>query len=102
MLAASHASPSPPFPLQFHNGYVYASAHVHDVDGQGWNEDGCTPVDIDCGFEVAPGDASDVEVANAHAWASFYLIFSDGAVAYSALCIAQLPSSKGIASSFCK
>ena len=61
-------------------------------------EDGCTPVDIDAGFEVAPGDASDVEVANAHAWGSACLIFSDGTYAMSAL----VPSLKGIASYFCK
>ena len=32
-------------------------------------------VDIDAGFEVAPGEANDVEVANAHA--CWYLIISD-------------------------
>jgi hypothetical protein len=32
-------------------------------------------VDIDAGFEVAPGEASDVEVANVHA--CWYLIISD-------------------------
>jgi hypothetical protein len=39
-------------------------------------------------------------VANAHGWGSEALIFSDGAVAYSALFISQLPSFKGIASYF--
>ena len=77
---------------------MYASAHVHDVDGQTVIHDGRTPVGIDAGFEVAPGDASDVEVANAHAWGSHRLVFSDGAVAGSAL----QPSMKGIASYFCK
>jgi hypothetical protein len=38
-------------------------------------------------------------VVNAHAWGSVYLIFSDGAMAGSALFIAQLPSYKGI---YCK
>ena len=82
----SDVSPLTPAPslLQFHNGFIYASAHVHDVDGQTYIQDGNTPVGIDAGFEVAPGDASDVEVANAHAWGSDSLIFSDGTVAYSA------------------
>ena len=55
------------------------------------------PVDIDAGFEVAPGDASDVEVANAHAWGSYCLVYSDGAAAHSARGIAMIPSVKGIA-----
>ena len=96
----SNVSPLTPAPslLQRHKGFIYASAHVHDVDGQTVIRDGCTPVDIDAGFEVAPGDASDIEVANAHAWGSYFLIFSDGMWAASALD----PSYKGIASYFCK
>jgi hypothetical protein len=39
-------------------------------------------------------------VANAHAWGSWRLIFSDGAVAYSALSIAWNPSYKGIVDYF--
>ena len=34
-------------------GFIYASAHVRDVDGQTVIEDGLTPVGIDAGFEVA-------------------------------------------------
>ena len=83
-------------------GFIYASAHVRDVDGQNHIEDGWMPVGIDAGFEVAPGDASDVEVANAHAWGSDWLIFGDGAFAASAMNIAQFPSNKGIASYVCK
>ncbi len=81
-------SPPPPPLLQRHKGFIYASAHVHDVGLYGYIQDGKTPVDIDAGFEVAPGDASDIEVANAHAWGSLCLIFSDGAVADSLLSIA--------------
>jgi hypothetical protein len=77
-------------------GFIYASAHVRDVYGHNQIPDGRTPVGIDAGFEVAPGDASDVEVANAHAWGSWSLIFSDGAVAGSALYIAKVPNFKGI------
>jgi hypothetical protein len=100
--ALKRLAPDPPLPpplLQRHKGFIYASAHVREVDGQIHIRDGHTPVGIDAGFEVAPGDASDVEVVNAHAWGSVYLIFSDGAMAGSALFIAQLPSYKGI---YCK
>ncbi len=65
-------------------------------------KDGDTPVGIDAGFKVAPGDASDVEVANAHGWGSYWLIFSDGSGADTALSIAHHPSTKGIASYFSK
>ena len=58
--------------------------------------DGHTPVGIDAGFEVAPGDASDIEVANALAWGSMSLIFSDGTAAASAKHIAQRPYARGI------
>ena len=89
-------------PLQIKTSGSLSRAHVRDVDGQTFIKDGCTPVDIDGGFEIAPGDASDVEVSNAHAWGSGCLVFSDGAGAASALFIAQDPSEKGIASYFCK
>ena len=84
------------YPPQRHNGYIYAVAHVHDVDCRDDIYDGSTLVDIDAGFEVAPGDASDIEVANAHAWGSYYLVFSDGATAATALLIAEYPSRKGM------
>jgi hypothetical protein len=96
-LAPDPPPPPPPPLLQLYKGFIYTSAHVHDVDGQTVIRDGDTPVDIDAGFEVAPGDASDIEVANAHAWGSGALIFSDGAWAYS---LNTGHGSKGIASSF--
>ena len=71
---------------------------MHDVDGVGPAlYDGDRPVVVDAGFEVAPGDASDVEVANAHAWGSDCLIFSDGTWARTAPWIAQHASYRGIA-----
>ena len=99
--ALKRLAPDPPL-LQRHKGFIYASAHVRDVDGQTHIRDGKTPVGIDAGFEVAPGDASDVEVANAHAWGSAALLFGDGKGANSALGIADVPSCKGIASYFSK
>jgi hypothetical protein len=67
-----------------YNGFIYASAHARDIDGRIYIADGPTPVDIPAGFEVAPGDASDIEVAGAHPWGSKCLIFSDGGYACSA------------------
>ncbi len=98
-LAASY--PSHPA-LQRHNGYIYAVAHAHDVNCRDLIFDGNTLVDIDAGFEVAPGDASDIEVANAHAWGSRALVFSDGAKAATALIIARDPSFKGMSCYFLK
>jgi hypothetical protein len=93
-VSAAPDPPPPPPPIQLHKGFIYATAHVRDVDGQdfirnGIIRDGSLPVGIHAGFEVAPGDASDIEVANAHAWGSLALIFSDGKQAYSALSIAE-------------
>ena len=99
MPAASHASPSPPIPSALQGLHLrQRGAHLHDVDGRDKIYDGDTPVDIDAEFDVAPGDSSDVEVANAHAWGSVCLILSDGAASYSALRIVEEPSNKGITS----
>lgn len=75
--------------------YIYATAHVHDVDGRHVVQDGHAPVDIDFGFEVAPGDRNDRKVANAHEWGSCFLVFSDGTWAATALKISEDPSVKG-------
>ena len=80
--------PLTPHTPQRHNGYIYAVAHAHDVGCRDLIRDGSTFVDIDAGLEVAPGDASDIEVANAHPWGSWCLVFSDGARAATALNIA--------------
>ena len=88
--------PLTPHTPQRHNGYIYAVAHAHDVGCRDLIKDTCTFVDIDAGLEVAPGDASDIEVANAHPWGSRFLVFSDGARAYTALIIAGHPSLKGM------
>jgi acyl-ACP thioesterase len=87
--------PAPSLLHQLYNGYIYATAHMHDVDGQTEIRDGCAPVDIDAGFEVAPGDVVDIEVANEHPWGTRCLVFSDGQVTATALMIADDPSDKG-------
>ena len=92
--------PLTPHTPQRHNGYIYAVAHAHDVGCRDIIYDGSTFVDIDAGFEVAPGDASDIAVANAHAWGSSFLVFSDGAHAGTALAIAEDPSRKGMSCYF--
>ena len=88
--------PLTPHTPQRHNGYIYAVAHAHDVGCRDLIQDGKTFVDIDAGLEVAPGDASDIEVANAHPWGSNGLVFSDGAWAGTALDIAVEASHKGM------
>ena len=85
-----------PHTPQRHNGFVYAVAHARDVDCRDGIGDGKTFVDIDAGLEVAPGDASDIEVANAHPWGSWCLVFSDGGWAGTATRIALDPSYKGM------
>ncbi len=47
------------------------------------------PVDIDAGFEVAPGDDTDVHVVNTHGWGSGGMVFSDGGFAYTAVDLAE-------------
>jgi hypothetical protein len=84
--------PPPPPPLlpprlsppSASHGLIYASAHLHDVDAFDIFLDTTTPVGIDANFEVAPGDAGDIAVANAHPWGSLCLVFSDGSAAFSA------------------
>ncbi len=88
--------PLTPHTPQRHNGYIYAVAHARDVDYHDLIEDGDTFVDIDAGFEVAPGDANDIEVANAYPWESRFLVFSDGACAATAVSIAENRSRKGM------
>ena len=82
--------------MQRYKGYTYATAHVRSVDCRDHIYDGKTIVDIDAGFEVAPGDANDILVANAHPWGSYDLVFSDGAAAAAAMMVAENPSLKGI------
>ena len=78
---------------QSHKGYVYTSAHGHDVDSLVQIGDGDQFVYIDHllvgGFSIAPGDADDIEVANAHTWGSYGMVFSDGQVAGTSLKIAE-------------
>jgi hypothetical protein len=68
----------PPTKCVVYNGYMYATAHFHDVDGAGIVTDGDDFVSVGAGFEIAPGDADDVAVCNAHAWGTRFLAFADG------------------------
>ena len=74
---------------QTHKGYVYVSAHLHDVDSLVQIGDGDQLVDVQHDFEVAPGDADDIHVVNAHTWGSYGMVFSDGQVAGTSLNIAE-------------
>ncbi len=63
--------------------------------------DGNQLVDLHHDFEVAPGDANDIQVVNAHTWGCDGLVFSDGQVAATSLHIAECgPSVIGARASF--
>jgi hypothetical protein len=94
--------PFPPFRPQVYNGHLYASAHRHQVKGRDAKTDGRTPVSIFKEFEVAPGDKSDVEVANAHAWGCERLVFNYERFAYTDLSIAEDASKPKGKASLCK
>jgi len=71
-----------------HNGYIYATAHAHKVKSRirVQDNDGVySGVVIGDGFEIAPGDASDIEVTNAYPWQCLELFFSDDQRANTAL-----------------
>ena len=63
-------------------------------------QNGLSLVDIYVGFEVAPGDDGDIEVANDYPWGSNNLVFSDGAHAGSALTIEKFPTHRGMSRCF--
>jgi hypothetical protein len=78
----------PPPPPQHHNGYIYATAHAYKVKSRirVQDNDGVySGVVIGDGFEIAPGDASDIEVTNAYPWQCLELFFSDDQRANTAL-----------------
>jgi hypothetical protein len=86
---------------QRYKGYIYATAYARDVDGQKIITHSKETVEIDAGFEVAPGSDSDVEVTNAHGWASSDLVFENGWYAQTAISITQAQH-KGAACLFLK
>lgn len=84
-----------------YRGYIYASAHAHEVDAcmHLLTYDGRESVSIDAGFEVAPGDVGDIKVTNRHQWGSYRMLFSDGSSADTATALwiasGDRPSRKG-------
>ncbi len=62
------------------------------------NENGIPLVDIDAGFEVAPGSIIDIEVVNAHRWGSGAMVFSGGDYTWTAnnFVSGDLPQSAGV------
>jgi hypothetical protein len=86
-------------PLQFYEGFFYASAHAHDVDSDKPVNDGDHYVDLkaeyEANFELAPGEPNDVAVCNKHLWACERLFFADGSSAYTGSNIAKKPDNLG-------
>jgi hypothetical protein len=83
-------SPIPPFP-QLHGSFYYAVAHarIFDLGSRDYYErDGKRFVRLPSeeGWEVAPEDASDVEVCGLHPWQSNFLVFADSDAAGTKAC----------------
>ncbi len=56
-------------------------------------EDGCQPVHVPEGWQIADGSADDVRVCAAHPWQSNYLVFANGAACGTAMC--GIPTHRG-------
>ena len=82
--------PSPPPPPQHHNGYIYVTSHARIVKSNIRDQGNPSAVVISGGFEVAPGDASDIEVTNANPWGGLELYFGDGHYASTAIKLKNL------------
>jgi hypothetical protein len=72
----------PPSPAPQRDGpNFYMTLHRHKVD-DGANgtfvEDGCQPVHVPAGWQIADGSADDARVCAAHPWQSQYLVFANG------------------------
>jgi len=75
--------------LQRFGPFFYAASHARKVDGgtRGkYARDGEIPVRVDDGWEVAPGDDSDLQVCSQHPWQSDCPVFADGDVAGTSIC----------------
>ena len=75
---------------QRHGPYFYASAHERAVEGgaqHAYSRDGKVPVKLDEGWEIAPGDECDREVCWQHKWSSHALVFADGDIAATCICL---------------
>jgi hypothetical protein len=74
--------------------FFYTTAHSHKHDDCNVVRDGCVPVEMPDGYEVAPGDANDMCVCAEHPWQSYCLVFADGDLAATDLC-PELDDMKG-------
>jgi hypothetical protein len=54
--------------------------HCHKVDDSTSVEDGCQPLDVPAGWQIADGSADDARVCGAHPWQSTGLVFANGDV----------------------
>ena len=71
------SSPSPPPQRDGLN--LYMTLHRRKVDDSTIVQDGCQPVHVPAGWQIADGSADDVRVCAAHPWQSYSLVFADGA-----------------------
>ena len=54
--------------------------HRHKVDDSTIVPDGCQPVHVPAGWQIADGSADDARVCGAHPWQSNLLVFANGDV----------------------
>ena len=66
------------------------TCHARIVKSNTRDQGNPSTVVISGGFEVAPGDASDVEVTNANTWGGVQLYFGDGHYASAAIKLKNL------------
>ena len=65
----------------------------HKVDDSTIVKDGCQPLGVPAGWQIADGSADDVRVCAAHPWQSRYLVFANGDAYGTAAC--DVPSCRG-------
>ena len=71
------STPSLSPPPQRDGPNLYMTLHRRKVDDRKLVEDGCQPVHVPAGWQIADGSADDVRVCGAHPWQSDSLVFTN-------------------------
>jgi hypothetical protein len=64
--------------------------HHHKVDDEEEKRDGCFPVHVPAGWQIANGSADDIRVCGAHPWQSIGLVFADGHAYGTGICVPRI------------
>ena len=81
-----NAPPSLSPPPQRDGPNLFMTLHRRKVDDSTIVPDGCQPVHVPAGWQIADGSADDVRVCAAHPWQSGCLVFADGDSCGTAAC----------------